>query len=202
MNASPDVDPATVRRRRLQLLLIALMFFGPLALSFWVYYGDASLQPQGRVQHGDLISPARALPTLSLPMADGARTPADFLKAKWSLVYVAGAACDAACEAVLADARSIHFALSGEMMRVRRVLLCTARCGTIADPGLQTAWLEGADGERLLAAFPSYGPPVADGHRLYVIDPLGNLLMSYPAGTAKKGILKDLEKLLRLSHIG
>ncbi len=50
--------------------------------------------------------------------------------------------------------------------------------------------------------FPKYGAPVADARRVYLVDPLGNLLMSYVPGAPPEGMIKDLERLLRLSHIG
>jgi hypothetical protein len=35
-----------------------------------------------------------------------------------------------------------------------------------------------------------------------LIDPLGNLMMSYAAGAKAKGMLEDMKRLLRLSSIG
>ena len=37
---------------------------------------------------------------------------------------------------------------------------------------------------------------------LFIIDPLGNLVMRYDARENPKGLLDDLKKLLKLSHIG
>jgi len=201
MNA-PAAPATSIGRRRLQLIAVALVFFGPLLFAFWMYYLSPALQPGGRVAHGDLISPARPLPAVSLPTPGDGQTAADFLRRRWSLVYIAGSTCEAACQTTLADARAIHLALLADSTRVRRVFLCARGCVANDDPGLETAWLEGPDAGRLLAVFPSYGPGVREAGRLYIVDPLGNLLLSYPAGTAKKGMLKDLEKLLRLSHIG
>lgn len=199
---TPVVPAATIGRRRLQLIAVALVFFGPLLFAFWMFYLGPALQPAGRVAHGDLISPARPLPAVALPTPGDGHTGPDFLRRRWSIVYVAGTGCDAACQATIADARAVHLALLADSTRVRRVFLCARDCVANTDPGLEHAWLDGPDAERLLAVFPSYGAPVREAGRLYLVDPLGNLLMSYPPGTAKKGMLKDLEKLLRLSHIG
>ncbi len=38
--------------------------------------------------------------------------------------------------------------------------------------------------------------------RIYLIDPLGNLMMFYDAGAKPKGMLEDMKRLLGLSHIG
>jgi cytochrome oxidase Cu insertion factor (SCO1/SenC/PrrC family) len=207
MTTTPDVPPALVRRRRLQLALLALVFFGPLALSFWLYYGGTRFQPQRRVNHGELIDPARPLPAVALATPAGGTTGPRFLRGKWSLVYVAGRGCDDRCRQSLAELRTVRLALERDMPRVQRVLLgapgCCGRAELgVADPDLVTAWLDGADGARLLATFPDYGAPIPNAGRVYLVDPLGNLLMSYPSSRDQKGILKDLEKLLRLSHIG
>ena len=60
-----------------------------------------------------------------------------------------------------------------------------------------------ADSQALLEKFPAYdgvAPTVAG--RLYLIDPLGNLVLSYSAAAPDKALLTDVKKLLRLSHIG
>src|SRR5271170_6295465 len=80
------------RRQRRILIGVALMFFAPLALSFYLYYGKY-WHPGGRVNAGELIDPARPLPPLALPLAqaasDGAlQTNPQFLKGKWTLLYV------------------------------------------------------------------------------------------------------------------
>jgi len=45
-------------------------------------------------------------------------------------------------------------------------------------------------------------PRADSGHSVFVVDPLGNLMMSYDARTDPRGLLIDLRQLLRLSHIG
>jgi hypothetical protein len=37
---------------------------------------------------------------------------------------------------------------------------------------------------------------------VFVVDPLGNLMMRFDVAQNPKGLLQDLEKLLKLSHIG
>ena len=66
---------------------------------------------------------------------------------------------------------------------------------------LAAAGVDGEAGARLLEAFPDPGTAVTSG-KLYVVDPLGNLMMSYPGDAPPKSILTDLERLLKLSHIG
>jgi hypothetical protein len=107
MNDVPAAGPALVRRRRLQLVAIALVFAGPLALAFWLYYGGGALLPHARVNRGVLVDPVRPLPAAVLPTPAGAPTAADFLRGKWSLSRSwAAAATRAAASASSSSRRS------------------------------------------------------------------------------------------------
>jgi len=198
--------PAEVRRRsRLGLIGLAALFFVPLALSFYLYYGT-SWRPSGGAQHGELIDPARPLPEVALTRADGGPADAGLLRGDWHLVYLGDGACSTTCREALVKARQVRLALDRDVNRVSRVFLYT---GSVPDtgylaaehPDLVAASLDDEAGRAVLSAFPQDPSPQAAGH-LYIVDPLGNLMMRYPADTAPRAILTDLERLLRLSHIG
>jgi cytochrome oxidase Cu insertion factor (SCO1/SenC/PrrC family) len=201
-------DPGAVRRGRRQLVLLAALFFVPLAIAFWLYYGATGWRPAGDASKGDLIDPARPLATLALATADGTQTAPDFLRGKWSMVYVGDGLCDDRCRAALYLTRQSRIALNKDMDRVQRVFLVTGRCcdrGFIAQehPDLIVARVDDDASAALLEPFPTYGGvPLADAGRIYIVDPLGNLLMSYAPTAPDKALLTDMKKLLRLSHIG
>jgi hypothetical protein len=96
-----------------------------------------------------------------------------------------------------------RLALNKDMPRVERVFLATADCCdeaflARAQPGLIVLDASGSPGQRLLQSFPA-------GHRssmIFIVDPLGNLMMRYDSRRDPKGLLEDLQLLLRLSHIG
>ncbi len=198
--------PAEARRRsRLRLVGLAALFFVPLLLAFWLYYGT-SWRPAGGAQHGELIDPARPLPSAGLARADGTRTEADFLRGDWQLVYVGGGACAPPCREALVKARQVRLALDKDVNRVRRVFLYSGAAPDLEylaseHPDLVAASVDDEAGRTVLAAFPPDPPPLSAGH-LYIVDPLGNLMMRYPADASPRAILTDLERLLRLSHIG
>lgn len=193
------------RRARLALVGLAALFFVPLALSFYLYYGTG-WRPAGGAQHGDLVDPPRPLPEVELALPGGGSTGPGFLRDVWTLVYFGDGACGPGCRESLVKARQVRLALDKDMGRVGRAFLFT---GSLDDPGyfarehtgLVVAGIDGAAGAALLQAFPVDPAPPAGG-RLYLVDPLGNLLMSYPADAPPKALLEDLERLLRLSHIG
>jgi cytochrome oxidase Cu insertion factor (SCO1/SenC/PrrC family) len=201
-------DPNAVRRGRRQLLLLAALFFVPLAIAFWMYYGPTGWRPSGDASKGDLIDPARPLAALALATADGTQTRPDFLRGKWSLVYVGDGLCDDRCRKALYLTRQSRIALNKDMDRVQRVFLVTGRCcdrGFLAQehPDLIVARVDDDAAAALLEPFPTYGGvPLADAGRIFIVDPLGNLLMSYAPTAPDKALLTDMKKLLRLSHIG
>jgi hypothetical protein len=206
MIETPAADAAR-RRGRVQFLALAALFLGPVGLAFWMYYGG-HLVPGHKVNHGELVLPVRTLPAVDdLPTTAGAPVGSSFLRHQWSLVYVAGSACDAVCRQDLAELKLVRLAMEHERDRVHRVLLGRAPCCAAeeigpADPDLTVAYVDSPAGQRLLAALP---PPAGEEtavHSVYIVDPLGNLVMRFAPGGDRKGLIKDLDKLLRLSHIG
>jgi len=210
-----------LRARNLRTLAaLAALFLLPLAVAFFTYYG-AAWRPAHLVNHGVLILPPRALPQLALPRVSlvpdagagshdaqpdphaAAAAPGAPFRDRWSLVYVGSGACDASCRQALYVMRQTRLALNNDMTRVERVFLasgdCCARSFLASEhPGLLALDASGEDARRLLEEFPS----PAREHVLFVVDPLGNLMMSYDARRDPHGLLEDLKKLLKLSHIG
>lgn len=200
---------AEQRRGRRQLLILAAIFFVPLAVAFWLYYGPSGWRPAGGTNQGDLVEPAVALPAVSLAHPDGAPTEPGFLRGQWTIAYLGDGACDERCRQALYLSRQSRIALNKDMARVQRVFFATGRCCDRAflqteHPDLIVARVgDDAGSQALLATFPAFaGEPAAASGRLWVIDPLGNLVLSYSAQAPDKALLTDVKKLLRLSHIG
>jgi cytochrome oxidase Cu insertion factor (SCO1/SenC/PrrC family) len=197
-------ERARDRRQRRILIGVALMFFAPLGLSFYLYYGK-SWHPGGHVNAGELIQPARPLPSLALPLLSTGETPPQFLKGKWTFLYLQHGPCDDECRRRLYDTRQVRLALDREMTRVQRVFIGDGDCCDLqelkaAHPDLIAVRASPAD-EPLLDLLPNHEGAV-NSHRVYLIDPLGNLMMFYTPGAKPKGMLDDMKRLLSLSSIG
>jgi cytochrome oxidase Cu insertion factor (SCO1/SenC/PrrC family) len=198
---STVIDPELHRRNFRTVFALAGLFLVPLLLSFWLYYG-LHWRPRGTANHGELIVPARPLPDVTL--TDAAGVPASHIfSGKWSLVYVGDGACDADCHATLFFMRQTRLSLNTEMTRVQRVFLATGNCCDRAylaaeHPGLRVLDATSAAAQPLLALF----APTGRAQGLYIVDPLGNLMMRYDARQPPKGLLEDLKRLLQLSQIG
>jgi hypothetical protein len=179
------------RHSRTQIWILVAVFFAPLALAFLLYYGSGGWRPAGSTNKGELISPARPLPGVSA------------WHGKWTLVYVGDGRCDERCRAALLLTRQTRLALNADMSRVQRVFLATGNCCdrtylAAEHPDLDVEPVDNDAGTALLAAFPD-----AASGSIYVVDPLGNLMMRHaPSAGLSKDLLEDLRKLLKLSHIG
>ncbi len=201
-----QTNPSKGSRR--QLWLVVALFFVPLGVAFLTYYGNVGWRPQGSTNKGELIDPARPFPEAALVTPLGTATAANFLRGKWSIVFVGAGACEEACRKALTDIRQVRLALNQNSFRVQRVFLYSGSCCDQAyfpaeQAGLITASVDDAAGKAVLAVFPvANGVEALAAGRLYLVDPLGNLMMSYERGAAVKGLLDDLKKLLNLSHIG
>jgi cytochrome oxidase Cu insertion factor (SCO1/SenC/PrrC family) len=211
-------EPTSAHQRRQRRILIglALFFFAPLAVSFFLYYGSGGWHPVKQVNRGDLISPARPLPMAQLPIArdpasaaksSDASTKADFLTGKWTLLYWGPGACNARCRVNLYNTRQIRTALNRNMDRVQRVFIAGDGCCdwpylAHEQPDLVTV-LAAPEAAPLLAILPAFdGIEPAAADRIYIIDPLGNVMMSYAPDAKPKGLLEDLKRLLGLSQVG
>ncbi|HEY0939060.1 MAG TPA: hypothetical protein VGE08_03085 [Steroidobacter sp.] len=196
--------PAEARSRK-QIWILIGAFFAPLALAFLLYYG-LDIRPHGSTNHGDLIHPPVTLPEVALPSIADQTFAADALRGKWSIVYIGDGACDERCREALTLMRQTRLALGDDMSRVQRVFLVSGNCCDQAyldaeHSGLLLGRIDNPAGQTLLEPFPDTTQASTLG-RIYLVDPLGNLMMKYEPGAPQKGLLTDLKKLLKLSHIG
>jgi len=188
-------------RGRRTLLIVAAMFFVPVAIAFTLYYGKL-WRPASSSNKGELIEPARPLNATGLRHPDGSAAGGDIFAGKWTLLYIGDGRCDAACRKALVFARQSRLALNNEMTRVQRVFLATGHCCAsdyfaAEHPGLIAFDASSPEAAPLLAQF-----PLEREDSLFIVDPLGNLMMRHDASHTTKDLLTDLKKLLKLSHIG
>ncbi|HZF18007.1 MAG TPA: SCO family protein [Steroidobacteraceae bacterium] len=203
MNSSAPAAP----RRRAIFFSVAAIFMLPLAIAIWLYYAPAAWRPAGSVNHGALIQPAHPLPALALPTMDGGATAADFLRHRWTLIYVGSGQCGARCHDALYQMRQVRLALNQDMDRVQRLFIATDPCCdreflAREHPGLIVVPGNSAEAAELIALLPTDAGPAGDAGRIYFADPLGNLMMAHPRDSQPKELLEDLKRLLKLSQIG
>jgi cytochrome oxidase Cu insertion factor (SCO1/SenC/PrrC family) len=189
-------EPAT--RARLKLLLIGLFFALPFLLAWAAYWFHWTPGQSGN--YGELLPP-RQVPGGGLVGLDGKPFSLASLRGKWVMLQFDAAACDHYCERKLYFMRQVRVAQGKDMGRVERVWVLTD--GGAPRPALTAAIagthvVRATDGS-VPAAFPRARRTV---DHIYLIDPLGNLMMRFPRDPDPSRMLKDLQRLLKYSQIG
>lgn len=204
--ADPATDPATRlmnarRSGRWKLLAVLLVCAAPIILSYLTYY---VIKPEGRTNYGTLIDPrTRPIPAMASTTLDGRPETLQRYAGKWIMLKVGGGECLEACQKQLFAMRQWRLMQGKNMDRIERVWLVTD-----ARP-LDTMTIRNYDGMRLLRApqdsVKAWLPAEAGGtpeQHIYLIDPLGNLMMRFPADPDVRKVYKDIAKLLKASAIG
>jgi hypothetical protein len=199
----------TNRLQKLVLPAVILIFTAPMLISWWLLNFTDYSKGNIAASHGDLINPPRPLnnlPLTNISSVDGQAS----LHGKWSLVYLLGGKCDQECTEVLYKIRQVRLATGKYSPRIQRVLFVGGADSSPLSqelkeffPGQLLFHYKNIDEFPLLEKFKlGKEEDAVVEKRLYLVDPLGNLMMSFPAKAEPSGIIKDLKKLLRYSRIG
>jgi len=186
------VNQPTVKRGRLQLIIIALVFIGPLALATWMYRTGA-FTPAVTSNNGVLIIPV-------VNIVDSPLT--DIAGGKWTLVYSNDGVCEEICREALHRLRQTRLMTGSEMDRIVRAFLHGDSSPDKVliqgeHPGLQTI-KNRALGNLLEENRPRNALPGG----IYLLDPLANLVMYFPPDLEPRDMVGDIKHLLKLSRIG
>ncbi|UCH53701.1 MAG: SCO family protein [Pseudomonadota bacterium] len=200
-------DRSKRRRARLQLLLLALVAAVPMIVAYVLYFTD--WRP-GTRHFGELVQPPRPVQDVALTDLNGAALKLSSLRGKWLYVYFGSKRCGEPCRQNLYKTRQVILAQQKNMDRVQRLFIVTDAEGfadlpaLLADhPGLLVARADDRAVPMLRRDFAlPGGGPFENLERVYLLDPLGNLMMTYPADADPNGLRKDLARLLRVSRIG
>ena len=188
------------RAGRWKMIAVLLVCASPVIASYFMYY---VVRPEGRRNYGELITPQRPLPAMAATDLNGKTGELTALKNQWLLINVASAGCDAACQQRLYFQRQLRESLGKQKARLDRVWLVTDDASVDArlQPALADAAVVRVRAEALVQWLPAAGAQRLEDH-LYVVDPLGNLMMRFPANMDAAGAAKakrDLDRLLRAS---
>lgn len=183
------------RNAKITLIALIVVCTLPVIASYLAFY---VWKPQDQVNYGQLIPPT-ALPEVTLRVPEGRQSiDRDSLNAYWTLVYVGAAACDEACRDALYATRQTRVAQGKELERVARLWLVSD--GAAPNPDMLTthrdlqvahaddAWLALLPGAEL-------------GVHVFLVDPLGNVMMRFPAQADIKRVIKDVRRLLKYSGL-
>jgi hypothetical protein len=201
----PGAGPRETASGRRQLLILGLLFLLPVVAAYVAYF---FFPPSGRTNYGELIEqrdvgdfPLAPLATAAGSVPEGASMAS--LRGRWVFVVAAPAACDDRCRRDLYNIRQVRLTTGDERDRIERLWIVTDERDPPADllaahEGLRLAR---ADPRMFAATFPAGETGDAAAH-IYLVDPLGHLMMRFPADPDPSRMKKDISRLLKVSRIG
>ncbi len=190
-------------RRRARALLIGafVVFFLPIAAAWMLNVFAPGWRPFGTVNHGTLVQPVRSVTAASLQQPDGYAMAPDYLSGRWTLVHLPDGVCGRSCIEALARSRQVQQALDDDRHRVQ-LLLVLERPVEAQPVGMPPGVSFAVANSDWLASFSFAGSTPERVPGIYLVDPQGYLMMRYPQDVERRGLLADLERLLKISKIG
>ena len=190
-------DERRARRGRLSLLLIAAVAAAPVVVAYAMFH---FWRPSAFTNYGQLLPPA-PIADVSMRQADGSEFTLDALKGKWVLLMVDSGACDDFCREKLYKMRQVRLTQGKDMERVERAWLVDddmppAHAVTAEFDGTRVVF---GRGSALLSRLPA-DRSLRD--HIYLVDPIGNLMMRYPRAADPSRMKSDVSRLLKVSRIG
>ena len=173
-----------MNRKSLAPWLVALVCLGPFAAALLIYYGPFGLTwlPQ--------------LPGSRELLREPVELPPQWRSAEarpWQLVYATIRPCEAQCVGQLARLLQVQLALGRDADRVQRAAWHVGTLPQLDDPELAAHALDDEVARGLVEAL---GAERLREGRVYVADPRGAVILSYPPDVEQKELLRDLERLL------
>lgn len=198
------------KRSRNMILLLAAVFLLPMLIAWVLIYSVDDWGVKDTRNKGDLVRPAKPLQPFTLMRHEGESFGLDDIKKKWSIVYIGNGSCGETCESVIYKTRQVRLAQGKEMDRVRRLFILN---GMTLTPDQESYYAQAHPDLILLDGDPNQldgfirqfsldDKEVGDAGRVYIVDPLGNLMMRYEPGFDAEWLLKDVRRLLHVSQIG
>lgn len=167
--------------------ILILLFFVPILVAGFLTTHKTWL-PQRTTNHGQLLTPPRSLQQLTLDPA--------ITHHHWILLLVHPGVCDSFCQKGLYNMHQIQRALGKDMNRLQHVLL------TLPADNVDAQWLTASETQHWQVEQTVLNQVLGPSAAWYVVDPLGNIVLSYSADVNPEWMLDDIKHLMGVSSIG
>jgi len=209
-----NIPTTTVKKNRRTLLLLIAISVLPIVSAYYLI--KSGWRPATTGNYGELVQPAKPIESIDIVRYDVKFSRSESIefsdfRRKWSLVYFGEANCPQACQDSLYKMKQIQQSVKTKHHdRIQRIFILTHSKSASALPDsvtqdykLQVITGPGKSLANLDKQFTlSFGSPRSGLNRIYIVDPLGNLMMSYPVDADPSKMRKDLSRLLKVSHVG
>ena len=196
-----STEPPRKHGGQWKLVAVIALCAAPVLASYVTYY---VIKPQQRTNYGALLDPkAHPIPALNTTTLDGSKARLEDYHGKWIMLLASGSECEERCKTQLFAMRQLRLMQGKEMDRIERVWMVTDR------QPVDTTLIREYEGMRMLrvddrqleAWLPKDAGTTLTDH-IYIVDPLGNLMMRFPKYADPARVKKDIARLLQASRIG
>lgn len=180
---------------------VVLAFVAPVVLAYVMFFfGNVS----SFTNKGEILSPVIDITALKLRDDKGVLLSEKELRYKWRLISFVGSDCDKACNSRLYDSRQLHKTLGKNQRRVLRMIVHLQPPGEVLDKLIAKEYANAINvygDEKTISAALGESSEISE-NEIYIMDPMGNIMMRFTQDQPTKDIKKDLGKLLKASQIG
>ena len=201
-------DQEKTRKRNLKPFWIILAISGLPYLLSWIWYANMDNLPDIAANNrGELIEPSRPLANMKLATVDGGLLDTNTLKGNWILMMAGSSDCNEACLKNVYFMRQVRRLMGEERDKIKRIFVMTDKSRLasfkeqVSDFGnMQIVSTDAEQGNTLIEkmTIDNNSPE----NRIFIVDPLANLMMAYPQDVDPEDIAKDFRRLLKVVRIG
>jgi cytochrome oxidase Cu insertion factor (SCO1/SenC/PrrC family) len=206
MNKTTSVEQPEQSKKRNPYTpwFVVIAFVAPVVAAYALFF--LGITPPAFSNKGELLNPIIDVESFALTDDDNQSMSRDEItNHKWHMVYFAGASCDEACNKILYNMRQINIAVGKNANRLRRLLVHLEKPGeefqALIAKEYPDAEHANANAETIAAALQEVGAEFRS-NEVYIMDPLGNIMMRFTQDQPYKDLLHDLNKMFKVSQIG
>ena len=183
---------------------VVIAFVAPVVVAYALFF--LGITPPAYSNKGELLDPI--IDVESFALSDDSNNVLGreaITEHKWHMMYFVGSSCDDACNQTLYNMRQINIAAGKYANRLQRLLVHLEAPGeefqALVAKEYPQARHVNANAETIVTALQEVGPQFR-ANEIYIMDPLGNIMLRYTQEQSYKDILHDLKKLFKVSQIG
>lgn len=198
---------AADNKNNITLWVMVLLFGLPYVAATYFYFNRDEIDLGSTSNYGTIITPARPIPDVELTRLDNSNFKLSSLRGTWVLLSIGSSECEKDCLENLYKIRQLRKAVGQDYKRISKVyfLQDTNYINRFEKllteyPDMDVFVPSNEKYQKYLSIFSYKGSEIKDG--IYIIDPLGNYMMMYPKGSDPSKMVKDIERLLKISKIG
>ncbi len=199
-----SVTPTKPKKNPYTPWIVVISFVAPVVLAYSLYF--LKIAPPSFSNRGELLHPVIDVESLLLNNEKGEILDREAVtEHKWQMIYFAGAVCDETCNRVLYNTRQVNIAAGKNAYRLSRLLVhldvTSPEFQALIDREYPNARHVNADRQTVISALRTANPDL-EANEIYLMDPLGNIMMRFSDDQPPDDLLHDLKKLFKVSQIG